>query len=512
MSASRATQHPLATVVFVAAVAVMLWCMTALSGWITRGQLVHEASQQFLALRHGQPLWQWRLRSPSDLVAGRVFGAADPAPTADGLTITSRDGSLFELGLPLARPVDLSHWPVLRLDLQGTQAGILGLNYQPVEAAPACVAQAAAHLDTTRARWRVDMRQLAWHNADGSACPSPGVVAYMLRLRLTMPAGSKVMLRDLALESPPGTALPPTAIDDQVVDIRLASADNTPDWAPAAVDRDRYRSPIVRLPAGASPEAMLQMRDRVQRFWPAAIVLPSGQAVLASAQTHIPHRIDWTVCGIYMAWLLWLAVRQRPGVVRPWVEVAAIAAGPLWLIAGLRWGPEPSIPGIAAFLAALLYGGQSEWRRRPGMWTWWAQRPAEWLLPLVPLAATVALTLADGHALVAPNPRHVATYVAWAMLQQWAMLVLVLGRLERTGLPMAAIILTTAVLFGLLHTPNGALMQLCLLAELWWAWCFTRAPKLLPIALAHAASALLVEAGLTGHLLRSLEVSSRFFL
>ncbi|PMQ02948.1 hypothetical protein DyAD56_21995 [Dyella sp. AD56] len=97
-------------------------------------------------------------------------------------------------------------------------------------------------------------------------------------------------------------------------------------------------------------------------------------------------------------------------------------------------------------------------------------------------------------------------------MQQWAVLALVMGRLERTGLPRTTVILVTASLFGLLHTPNGSLMQLCALAELWWAWSFMRSPRLFPIALAHAASALLVESGLTGHLLRSLEVSARFFL
>jgi len=135
---------------------------------------------------------------------------------------------------------------------------------------------------------------------------------------------------------------------------------------------------------------------------------------------------------------------------------------------------------------------------------------------LIPLALAIlpvalALTLADGHHLLHLDVRHVVAYLAWALLQQWAMLALVMGRLERTGLPRPAILLVTATLFGLLHTPNGALMQLCLAAELWWAWSFMRSPRLLPIALAHAASALLVESGLTGHLLRSLEVSARFF-
>ena len=144
-------------------------------------------------------------------------------------------------------------------------------------------------------------------------------------------------------------------------------------------------------------------------------------------------------------------------------------------------------------------------------WSWWGRTWLDWVYPLVPLPVAAALTLADGHHLLHLDVRHILMYVGWALLQQWAMLALVMGRLERTGLPRAAIILVTAGLFGLLHTPNGALMQLCLAAELWWAWSFMRAPRLVPIAIAHAACALLVESGLTGHLLRSLEVSARFF-
>jgi hypothetical protein len=57
------------------------------------------------------------------------------------------------------------------------------------------------------------------------------------------------------------------------------------------------------------------------------------------------------------------------------------------------------------------------------------------------------------------------------------------------------------------------LMQLCFVGELWWAWCYLRSRSVLPVALAHATCALLVESGLAGGaLLRSLEVSARFFL
>jgi hypothetical protein len=177
----------------------------------------------------------------------------------------------------------------------------------------------------------------------------------------------------------------------------------------------------------------------------------------------------------------------------------------------LRWGVEPSIPGALAFVAALIYGGQGEWRRRPVTWSWLGHRTADWLWPLVPLPVAAALIAADGHGLTKLPTLHIVAYFAWALLQQWAMLAVVMGRLRKTQLPAPVIVLITATVFGLLHTPNGALMQLCFMAELWWAWCFLRAPRLLPIAVAHALSALLVESGLTGHWLRSLEVSARFF-
>ena len=121
------------------------------------------------------------------------------------------------------------------------------------------------------------------------------------------------------------------------------------------------------------------------------------------------------------------------------------------------------------------------------------------------------VAVSGGH-LKPPAPGYVLTYLLWAILQQWLMLAVVLRRLEGGRLSPAVAVLIAALVFALMHTPNGVLMQLCLLAELWWAWCFRRSRALLPVAVAHVACALLVEAGLAGGLLRSLEVSARFFL
>ncbi|QNK00992.1 CPBP family glutamic-type intramembrane protease [Dyella telluris] len=510
MSAPRTTPPFLAIAGFLAAVAVLLWCMAGLSGWMTRGQLVHEAARVVAALHAGEPPWAWALRRPSDLVASRVFGHATLAATPDGLTITSADGTPFELGLPLAGPVDLTHWPTLRIQARADHRGRLGLSYQSLESSEACTADQVATVPADADVLSINLQAPSWHTAQGKACPPPGVVAYMLRLRVTLPAGSTWTVGSVTSATPMPVALP-AHIDGHAADIRLTGTDTPATWQPAKA-LTRQPTPIVRLPEGASAEAMLLLRDRIRHHWPAAIILPFGAALPSQPSNRMPLWLDAGVCGIYLAWLVWLAVRQRPGVIRPWTEVAAIAFGPLWLIAGLRWGPQPSMAGIVAFVAALVYGGQSEWRRQPVEWGWWSRNRSDWLYPLLPLPVAAGLMLADGHHLLHLEPRHILAYLGWALLQQWAMLALVLGRLERTGLPRAAVIMVTAVLFGLLHTPNGSLMQLCLVAELWWAWCFMRSPRLIPIALAHAASALLVESGLTGHLLRSLEVSARFFL
>jgi Type II CAAX prenyl endopeptidase Rce1-like len=505
LNTARATHRIVAATGFLLAAALLLWAMAGLSAWVTREQLMHDARLELTTLHEGRPLWQWPLRQPGDLVASRAFGQADVARDANGLRFTSRDGSLFELGLPLSGPVDLYHWPLLRLRLHSSADGVLGLSYQAGEFGETCAAADAWQISPGASEPLIDLRTLHWLSASGASCQPPGVVTYMLRLRPQLPAHAALQIGQAALlaDEPPALS---ARIDADAADIRLAASQDALTLKPAP-----YRAPLVRLPDGASAESMLSLRDRVRERWPAALIVPFGQSLSPAHANAMPPWVDWAACGPYLAWLLWLTWRQTREIAHPWIEVATIAAGPLWLIAGLRWGAQISVPGVIAFIASLVYAGQGEWRRRPVNWSWWGQSWADWLWPLVPLPVTAALMMADGHGLIRLDPGHMLGYLGWALLQQWAMLAVVIGRLRHTRLPQPVIILITAGLFGLLHTPNGSLMQLCLLAELWWAWRFLRSPRLVPIALAHAACALLVESGLTGHLLRSLEVSARFF-
>ena len=481
-----------------------LWLMALLSAWITRGRLVQDARQELATLHQGQPLWKWRLRSPTDLVASRVFGSATVTRGAEALRITSHDGTPFELGLPLESPIDAAHWPRLEVQLHSSAAGSLSLNYQASASSIVCTATDVAPIRSNQTRLSVDLSAATWRIGTGAACSAPGVVAYMLRLRVQVPADTALDIGDVALATSSPLRLP-AAIGPDAADARLPLPQGGLALPEGAV-------PLVRLPAGASAESMVALRDTIRARRPGALVLPHGASLATGRYAPAPAWWDRAVCGLYLLWLAALTWRQRPGVIRPWIEATAIAAGPLWLIAGLRWGPHVSIPGVIAFLAAIVFAAVSEWRRRPVSWSWLGRSWADWLWPLLPLPVAFVLMLADGHGLIHLDPKHIVAYVGWALLQQWAMLAIVMGRLRLTALPTPLVIIVTACLFGLLHTPNGSLMQLCMLAELWWAGCFVRSPRLLPIAMAHAASALLVESGLTGHLLRSLEVSARFFL
>jgi hypothetical protein len=255
---------------------------------------------------------------------------------------------------------------------------------------------------------------------------------------------------------------------------------------------------------------MLSMRDQLRLRWPAALVVPAGVTLHPAVRYMRPEWINWAICLSYLLVLTGLSLRPTQGSNRLWLDIAACVTGPLWLIAGLQWGMQPSWPGMAAFVGAVLYAASLEWRQRSRSWHWVGEHWQDWAWPLALLPVTALLLTFCSQGFKPPVVSHVLAYLAWAALQQWLMLAVVMCRLERLVKQPTWIILITATLFALLHTPNGRLMQLCLLAELWWAWCFLRSRCLLPIALAHATCALLVEAGLVGSVLRSLEVSARF--
>ena len=480
--------------------ALLLLGLHALARFVVETQLRHEAERKLDALTRGEPLWRWSLRQPRDLVAGRPFGHATANGTARGLRVVSRDGQPFELGLPVMTPLDLAHWPRLRVTMSpNDQAGELWLVVQAQPNEAACSAAAAA-IPAHSEGIVIDLRHLAWRRDDGGACTPPSVVAYMLRLQFRIPAGSELELRDAALL----TAEP---LSSQRAAIATITSVNDLDQL-ASAGRPMPAAPLLLLPRTASTETWLALRDRILARWPGAVVTPAGDPLVATTQAATPPWLGWAIAAAYAVMLLQAGLRRT----HPAWEFALLIAGPLWLIAGMQWGLHAFPPAAAAFVAALTWAAWRERKDRLSDWQWFSRAPWVWLAPLALIPVAWGLGAGLGHGWAAPNGRQALLYVAWASLQQWLMLAVVLRHLERWWGGTALPILATATLFALLHTPNGMLMQLCFLAELWWAWCFLRSRRLLPIALAHAGCALLVEAGLTGGLLRSLEVSARFLL
>ncbi len=469
------------------AVVAALLAFRLLAGALTARHLAQDARSELALLRAGQPLWRWTFTTTEDLVAGRAFGHADVQAVDDGLRITSRDGTPFDLGLPIARGLDLMHWPILHLDRRGKEPVSLSILWQ----APGSATCASAPMTWRDARLDLDLRAIDASAPGTGRCALPANVG-MLRLRLTMTQGQELMLRTASLRAADTHALVPTLQELAGSSARSSSG---------AV-------PIVRLRATASAEQMLARRDEAWVWRPAAIVIVDGTSLAGSPPWPMPSWLPWAGAVTYALVLLVLSRRPRPAL----PTLLAGMLGPLVLIAGLQWGQRPSVPGVIALGAALAFVFRIQHKGAPPNWRWagaWRSAGWWWPLALIPLALSVCLI--GGHALEPVPLRRALVYLGWAALQQWLVLGFALGQLEKL-LPAARAVLAAALLFALLHVPNGALMQLCFLAELWWAWCFTRQRALLPIALAHAACALLVGAGLIGDGLRSLEVSARFFL
>jgi membrane protease YdiL (CAAX protease family) len=497
---SRSQGRLLSFTGFALVVALLLSMLHVIAARITAGHLLNEADQQLGLLESGQPLWQWRLARPSDLIAGRAFGHARVSQISGGLKVTSLDGSPFELGLPIASGLDLAHWPLLDVQLDSRAAGVVDILWQG-NTADACIATAAHALPASGLR--INLSTLDW-TAAGGVCRLSNS-AQMLRLRITIPAGADVELRAAALLATDKIPLPV----DPAAAIALPQ-DATPAWI-AAASSELSAAPLFHL-AGTSAESLLSQRDQIRQYRPGALIVPAGSVLTAATRLERPSWVAWAASPAYLLLLFALARWQPAGKWGAWLEIAASIGGPLWLIAGLQWGLHPSVPGLAAFAGALVFAAVSEWRRHDrnwhwlgpwSTWTWW--RP----LGLVPVAVLVCLIW--GHAFQPILARHALIYLGWALLQQWLILAVIMGRLERLLPGSWTALVVAAFLFALLHTPNGMLMAWCLLAEICWAWCFRRSRSLLPVALAHAICALLVESGLVGPALRSLEVGARFF-
>jgi hypothetical protein len=468
---------PRGTAVAAALLAVAsLFALPWLAATVVRGAIERDGANDRAAYTAGSSPWRWHLRDPDDVVAGRAFGGGRLDAASNGLRVRATDGTPFEIGLPLRRQADLRALTTLRLEAFASARGHYGLAVRQTLQAPVVHADLGDLAPEGLSR-TLRLDRMKWLDAAGHTVNMP-VRAAMLRLTATLPASQTLTVREAAL-APPPTWLPPSA---------------------------------MALPDGLTAEALLDWRDA------RLATSPTASFGDAQAQPSAPAWQPWAAPLLYLLLLMIVpaivsatnpmdAVAARHARAGP-IEALLVIVGPLWLIVGLGLSARPAAPGVAMFLLGVAYAIFLAVRRRLPRWHWLgAWRAAGW--PLLALPVTVAIIAVAGHAPVWPTAGRALLYVGWAFLQQWLILAVVAALLAR-ALPRPLAVLLAALTFALLHTPNGLLMQLCFVAELGWAWWYLHHRALLPVALAHAFSALLLQACLTGGILRSLEVSARF--
>lgn len=452
--------------------AALVWAMPYVAAAVVRAAIESQSAAERASYATGGSPWSWRFRRPDDVVAGRAFGSGTLQASPGGLTLRADGAGTVEIGLPLPRPVDLTRLDTLQWHASASTPGQYGVLVRERLDGPLLRASLGTLPPTGLSR-AIDLQALAWADADGSRV-SPPARAAMLRLQANLPPGATLVLDSAALLSGRGVVTPRAA----------------------------------ELPAGLSAEQLLAWRDRQRDEDP---LLTFGTA---PGPAGAPPWSAWLAPAIYILALGASAARKpgrggrraNPG--SDVLDAALVLIGPLWFIAGMGLSLSPSLSGVAMFAAGIVYALFLAVRRSLPAWRGLgAWRDAGW--PLLAIPAAFALVHFFGHAPQWPPAGRMAIYLAWALFQQWLVLAVV-GALLARALPRPAAVLLTALAFALLHTPNGWLMQLCFVAELGWAWWYFHRRALLPVAIAHAASAVVLQAGLAGGLLRSLEVSARF--
>ncbi len=473
-----------------------------------RQHLVASASDTLGALTHADTPHQWSGQFPADIIAGRAFGTTDTQFVDDGFRLRSQ-GEEIQVGVVLTSAIDLGRFSLIEISLQSESAGSLGLIIAEALDAPACVS-AVTPLVAGNSVLTINVRDVKWH-CEGSQTGQPKRAA-LLRLRLDLPAKASVTLHSVRVRT--RTSLDPNLLVDLALPL-LPDPRHTVEFhralARTAENANQMTWPILQLPIDARVEQTLQARDQIRAAIADAVIVPAGdfQSVVdraeswhARSRNAAPGKLSWLWLAGYIGLLI--ALRLKPPIdqrLRALLELLAATLVPLVVVVGGFIGDNisPHILGASVativFALSLLIGdAPAEPSARTLKRGWW--------VALTTVALTVALILDLAHGQLPqqlPGIAQMARYLAWAAVQQFLICVIVAERIERITASSRIALLGAAIIFALLHTPNGMLMQLSFVAGLIWIWNWQRHRALLANIVAHAVSGLLLAA-------------SRFFL
>lgn len=225
--------------------------------------------------------------------------------------------------------------------------------------------------------------------------------------------------------------------------------------------------------------------------------------------------IPGTLVVASVATLAWSRRERRAA-----TEIATLVGGMLalmWVMPILEI-PYPVRYGFGAALLAFVIGRQREEGATAielGL-AWKSFLPA-----LRQLAAPTALALiallafgwaTDGLRLPQKSLRSWVSLPLWTFLQQFLLLGFCHRRLRLlcgSGLP---VVLASALLFGVLHTPNPTLMLVCAASGFFWATQFERTPNLYATALSHALLSTCLSHSVPKSILVSMRVGYRYLV
>jgi hypothetical protein len=523
----------LAAAAFALLVAATFWGLERSARLEFASHLRERAADALALAASGSTPYQWRLRSADELVAGHPFGSPRFEFVDQGLRVSGA-GHPVEIGLTHSGSVDLQHFPLLRISLDSALPGNLRLVIRQTAHAPELVSSAVAFPAGTSEVLSVDLDDLDWASSDVPA-PAPKRAA-MLRLRLGPQPQAATLLRGVSLNrpanympidlgaplhivgigtTPPSPGLTILRLPDDPLSLQAG-------LRALAAGRGSSAAPLLfALPQSPRVERQMILRNAVHAVLPDAILVPEGKSAetlarareLAAAGPHARKAsTQWPIAALFaLAFLLGRLYPPRNARRRALLEIVLTMAPPLWLVLGGNTSGNLHAPQQAVIGMLIVYAVSLSFPRH---WHWIGAARSWWYATaVVALALAIGLAAhhADGSIIPAPDFRHVVRYILWALLQQYLICVICTERWNiATGSPLAATYLG-ALGFALLHTPNPTLMLATFAGGLCWCAIYLRYRALLPLAVSHAASALLLSAMLPAAILHSAEVSVRFF-
>lgn len=494
------TARPLRLCVWLLAAITVAVALHGLAQWQLHRQLVHEAASFLAPLARGDTPYRWQLRKASDLVGGRVFGDCDFAFDAGGLLLR-RGSHSCEIGVPLRTALDLRRFDRLEI-ISAAPLPTFSLVLREQLAQPQQIALVPA---TGQVTLRTPLGQLAWRLDSGGTSGTPSR-AEMLRLRFGE------LRHDLRVLS---IALQPQAPQDWSTAAWLSTDRAAETLAPA-------QPPLFRIDGYLRPETVLRWRDMLREREPASLVVFSTDIGRVTAKMHeLPPPAGraatvwpWTtVAAVALAMLATFVRPLGPVGMHTTLQALIALALPVWLVAGQQLGDDIGSPAAAAMAISLLYAVALACTDTAARGHWIGS-PRAWLhasaVPLLALGLVLSLGRPGTHATI--SMAGLASYTLWALLQQYLICAVFADRLHRAGLPARWTVLTSAGVFALLHAPNATLMLATFCGGLIWTALWLRERSLAPLALSHAMAALLLGSGLPPAVLRSAEVSLRYYL